>query len=518
MPGRPPRLTKLPGRAPRLRRTLRLTLSLRGKVLWMALLVIFVPLIVVWAMGGYEKVVRHRISRELDATARTLRRESSRRSLTIATLPRHRRWLQRFAARHHLMVLVVDGRGRPVRAARGARGVPEGPGAPDSPGTSDYFGLTPHAALLDHEASLPPVGERTEVVQALAGEVASTWRYTEDRRLAVCYQAVPIVRGGGVLYSMRVSWRNVRALYDYRFALLRLTLVLAGGVVVMALWVGLRLAKPISKIQQAIRAHLDHPAEVSPDTIQLESADEIGMLSRDVRSLAHAMQTQHRQAVGLAAELAHDLKNPIATVTASAEMLEAQSSQPGDRQARLAEALARAGEHMNRSVDGLLQLARLDHDLATQRRARVDLSRLVHTVVDEYRADPRTSEVALSGAIAPGVQVIGIEQHLGRLLRNLVDNALLFCHKAVKVTLRQEGDQARLEVEDDGPGIAEGNRDKLFRHFFTARPEHLPAGTGLGLAAVRAIATAHQGEVEAEPHGDLGGARLAVTLPASGAR
>jgi signal transduction histidine kinase len=485
----------------RLRRALRFALSLKVKVVWMALLVAFVPLIVVWSIGGYETLMRRKINRELDRTARRLEEAVAKRQLSVATLAEHRRWLKRFADQHGVMIQVVDRSGELQRPR---------------------FGRPPPDNLRAHEKALPPLAEREEVIQALAGERAATWRHTKDHRMWVFYHAVPltveegeyqVVAADGALYLIRISWRNVRALYDFRYAFLRLTLILAAGVVLMALWVGLRLARPIAHMQRAIRAHLENPAEVSPDTIQLRRGDEIGVLSRDVQSLAHSMQTQHRRAVGLAAELAHDLKNPIATVTATAEMLENQSKEPGDRQARLAVALGRAAEHMNRSVDGLLRLARLNHELATLRRAPVDLSQLVSELVSAYRDDPRTEEIELTAEVADGMQVVGLEPQLETLSRNLLDNAVLFCKTRVSVALSRDRGHARLVVEDDGPGIDAEDRDKLFRLFYTARPEDLPPGSGLGLAVAHTIAAAHQGEVTVHLRGDLGGARFVVTLP-----
>jgi two-component system sensor histidine kinase ChvG len=478
---------------------LRLQLSLRAKVLLMALGVVFAPSAVVWSIGWYESwVIRRQIGNNLDAVVRALRDQLRQRGLSLSTLPDHRGWLSGFAKKHGLTITVVDHSGRPLSSAT--------------------LGATPHSQLLAHDASLPPTSLRPEVVRALAGQTGEAWRHSQDHRLWVFYRAVPLA-GGGALYCIRVSWRHVRALYDLRYPLLELTVILAAGVAIMALWIGLRLVRPITRVQHRIRAHLENPVEVPPDAIDLQRRDEIGVLSRDVGSLAGSLLAQQRRAVSLAADLAHDLKNPIATVAAGAELLQSQSKEQGDRQARLAAALAGAAEHMNRSVDGLLRLARLDHELATQRRCAVDLSQLASSVVAGFRDDPRTSHLRWTVAIDRSLQVVGIGDQLETLLRNLLENAILFARQTVAVSLRAEAStenalRARLGVEDDGPGISAGNLDKLFRRFFTSRPENPPPGTGLGLAISRAIAVAHHGELTAEAHGDLGGARFVVTVPA----
>jgi signal transduction histidine kinase len=133
----------------------------------------------------------------------------------------------------------------------------------------------------------------------------------------------------------------------------------------------------------------------------------------------------------------------------------------------------------------------------------VDLTELVASVADDAEID----------APEPAT-VWGVEDRLEELARNLVDNARVFARSRIRVSVRA-GERVVLEVEDDGPGVSEGNRDKIFQRFFTLRPEGAERGSGLGLAIVRTIAAAHGGEVELADPGELGGARFRVTLPAA---
>ncbi len=104
-----------------------------------------------------------------------------------------------------------------------------------------------------------------------------------------------------------------------------------------------------------------------------------------------------------------------------------------------------------------------------------------------------------------------------RLLRNLLDNALVQPAevKAVAVSVRLEDGFVVTRVADQGPGVSPGNREKVFRRFFSARPAGAPAGTGLGLSIVAAVAQAHGGRVELAPQGERTGAAFDVFLPSS---
>lgn len=218
----------------------------------------------------------------------------------------------------------------------------------------------------------------------------------------------------------------------------------------------------------------------------------------------------------MAGDLAHDLKNPIATVAASAELLESSASLDEERQVKLANALTSAAEHMRRSVEGMLDLAHLDERLASTEHLSFDLASLLSRVVDDYRLTPQCEGLLLELDIpTEGVELVGSEAQMEQLIKNLLDNAIVFCEQRVEIALIQASDTLRLTISDDGPGVSKGNRTKIFGRFFSSRPEGSPEGTGLGLSIVSNIATALGGRVELLPSSvdHLPGARFVVTLP-----
>ena len=483
-----------------------------------SLALIFTPALVVWAIGLFELPVRWGTQREVRAAARQLQRQVSARasSLKDTAAPS---WLRQAARDEHVLVRLLDARGR-TRLQTDARHAERWSHIQRGwyrRAGDFFFGPAGPPDLRRCEATLPPPWQRPEVRAALAGQEAERWQLASDARIHVFNRAVPRA-GGGVIYLTRYSRRSIRALYDLRYQVLKLTLSLAAVAALLGLWTGWRIVTPLVRIQRYIRGYLESPRGAGPSPPRLGRQDEIGDLGRDLQVLTTRLDERLEQTATMAGDLAHDLKNPIATVTATSELMQGDRPMDEARRQRLARALGDAASHMNRSVDGMLELARLDERLADDERQPVDLAALLRELAREYRQDPRTEGVELTLAMdVERATLAGMEEQLARAVRNLVDNALVFCEGRVHLELAAEGEALLLAVSDDGPGVSSGNRDKVFRRFFTSRPEGAAPGNGLGLAAVRAIARAHGGDVALAEAGELPGACFRVTLPRVGA-
>jgi len=489
-------------------------LGLRAKLTLVSLVWVFVPLVVVWSIGLYEDLTRRRTARAVRDAADSLALELGRQGLLTGGTADRRR-LHDLARARHVMVRLINlegavlARTEPLDAERWSsiqRGWFRRAG--------DYFfGPVGPPDLLAHEASLPPEGRRPEVREALEGRPAETWRFASDGSMDIFYRALPLGRRGGALYVTRVSRRSITALYDLRYQLLKLTLWLAAVAGATGLWLGWSVVSPLLRVQRGVRAGLQNPADLDPADLALRRTDEIGELSRDFQRLTSALKDRVESTSLVAADLAHDLKGPIATVVATAELLGDGKMLDADRQRRLADALGVASEHMHRSVDGMLNLARVDRDLCSEPRVSLDLGSLIGALVERHRVSPATSALVLESHLEPVVMVLGSEAQLGRLVSNLIDNAAVFARSRVQVALRREAGEAVLTVSDDGPGISPGNRERLFQRFFSSRPPGVTPGTGLGLSIARTIARAHGGDLCLGDDGPLPGATLVVTLP-----
>lgn len=493
---------------------LRPRFGMRARLMFVALVTVSSPMLVVMGAGAFEYFYRLVVARELTDLGEEVADliDDPTRLPDLAGLGRNRFVYIRILDPSGTPVVVTDPRfaerwSTVLAGFEIAGDIIFGPGGPPD--------------LPAYEATLPVLVERPEIIEALAGRSSGLWRASQDAKILVYHRAQPL-QSGGVAYLERVSFRGVRSLFDFRHQFFVMTCILFVFALGLGLWVGRRFVGPLLQIQRYISVYIETQRRPTTAPLALHRRDELGELSRDVAKLVDRLHERIEDTAHLAGELAHDLKNPIATVTASVELLEQQlegGAPDQERLRRLAAAVSDATEHMGRSVDGLLRLARLEESLAASDRHPVDLAALVRQVLARYRAAPRRRSVELLEEVAEGIgagdlRINGVEERLDDLLCNLIDNAMVFCRTTVRVGLRREGDQVLLWVSDDGPGVSAGNRDKIFSRFFTVRPAGAEAGSGVGLSVVHAIAVAHRGSLELAESGSKPGACFRVLLPA----
>ena len=182
---------------------------------------------------------------------------------------------------------------------------------------------------------------------------------------------------------------------------------------------------------------------------------------------------------------------------------------------------------LDRLITDISNASRLDAELSRERPRAVELNTLLRDIVSVYEttAKPGDPMVAFEAGAEPQ-RVIGRDGPLGQVFRNLIDNARSFSPAGgmVRVVLSGADNEARILIEDDGPGVPSENLETVFERFYTSRPKGAAFGSnsGLGLSIVRQIVEAHGGRVWAEnrtnEHGEVQGARFQVVLPSASRR
>jgi two-component system OmpR family sensor kinase len=225
------------------------------------------------------------------------------------------------------------------------------------------------------------------------------------------------------------------------------------------------------------------------------------------RSETEAALTRQREFV---ADASHELRTPLTSVLANLELLEEELT--GEPREAAASAL-RSSQRMRRLVGDLLLLARADAGRIAPHRP-VDLSEVVTDAAAEL--EPVAGDHDITIAAPAGARVDGARDELHRLVLNLMENALRHTDPgtAVEATVERRNGEVVLAVEDDGPGIAVDQREKVFERFYRGAGDR-SGSSGLGLSIVRAVAESHQGSVRLEEPLDGRGARFVVRLPLS---
>jgi signal transduction histidine kinase len=284
------------------------------------------------------------------------------------------------------------------------------------------------------------------------------------------------------------------------------TAVLAG----IVWWAVGRALRPVDDI----RARVD---EISGSRLdrrvpETGSADEIARLARTMNAMLARLQQSAERQRAFVADASHELRSPVTTIRTELEVAQ-RTAGDGDWP-DVAARLLREEARLEAVIADLLLLASLDDATPAPDPVLVDLAELAHE--EARRRAPAEAEVTVEIDAPTAVVVQGNRTQLHRAFANLLDNAGRHARGTVRVAVHQRDGRARLLVDDDGPGIADADRERVFERF-TRLDEHRArngdtGGAGLGLSLVRGIADRHRGTawVETAP---LGGARLVLELP-----
>ncbi len=364
-----------------------------------------------------------------------------------------------------------------------------------------------------------------EALVALTGKAGRAVRAIPDAGLVLSV-AVPVQRYKQVLGVLMLSKSN--ALIEEKLRGLRLD-ILKVFAIVLVITIGLSfylagtIARPMKRLADAAERvrHGQGRKVAIPDFSN--RGDEIGDLSEALRDMTDALWQRMDAMEKFAADVAHEIKNPLTSVRSAIETV-ARVEEP-EQQRRLMAIILDDVDRLDRLISDISEASRLDAELSRAETETVDLGRMFETLRDVHRAtsDEEGARLELRLSDQEKLQVSGIEGRLVQVFRNLVNNAVSFSPPDGAITLRawREGSFVRITVEDQGPGLIEGKLDAVFERFYSERPMGEKFGThsGLGLSISKQIIEAHGGNILAENiyhNGRIAGARFSIALPVEG--
>ncbi len=372
-----------------------------------------------------------------------------------------------------------------------------------------------------------------EVQQAFSGQATSVVR-VNARGETIVSVAVPVQRFRAVQGVLLLSTQegDIDAIIaSERFALLQVFLVAAVVMIVLSLFLAGAIAGPVRRLAEAaerVRWGTKSRQEIPDFTSR---SDEIGHLSGALRDMTKALYNRIDAIESFAADVAHELKNPLTSLRSAVETLPLARSD--DSRQRLMSIIQHDVKRLDRLISDISDASRLDAELARADAEPLDMARLleaVTSVANERRQehDPLiTLHVDKHAKGRDAFLVLGHDSRLGQVFNNLIDNARSFSppDEPIRITLRRRRTEVEVLVEDGGPGIEPDAVDRIFERFYTDRPEQgFGQNSGLGLSISRQIIEAHRGTIRAEnrlgPPDETGepkrlGARFIIRLPAA---
>jgi len=369
-----------------------------------------------------------------------------------------------------------------------------------------------------------------EVMNALTGVRGAVVRVTEKGELIVSV-AVPVQRFRAVLGVLLLSTQAGdidKIVHAERLAIMRVFGVATLVNVVLSLLLSSTIATPLRRLAAAavrVRRGAKTREEI-PDFSARQ--DEIGNLSVALREMTTALYDRIDAIESFAADVSHELKNPLTSLRSAVETLPLARSDESKQ--RLMDVIQHDVRRLDRLISDISDASRLDAELARSDARSVDLEILLGNLVEisrQIRSSKKPVTVDFTVERKPGVKagftVSGHDLRLGQIVTNLIENARSFVpvdSGRISVRLSRSRSRCIVVVEDNGPGIQAEDIDRIFERFYTDRPESEGFGqnSGLGLSISRQIAEAHGGTLKAEnvvdQDGAVRGARFTLTLPA----
>jgi two-component system, OmpR family, sensor histidine kinase ChvG len=504
------------------------------RILLFNALIVFLPVLSLLLLGTYEEQL-------LDALENNLVQQGRVMAAALTTAPSFdattsRDLLRALQGRHQARIRIVDAEGTLL-----ADSSVLAPGTPADNRSSDVarslpaprdtllyrLGSLPVRVLRDAagspEAPLPSAdfysqaaySSGSEVQAALAGRYGAATRVSAGGQISVTlYSALPVEREDGIVGAVLVSqstFRILQDLYRLRIDVFRVFLwsLLAAGV--LSVFLALTIARPLTLLQERARNVVDEYGRLTAPLPPTTRRDEIGALGRSLSELTQQIEGYTRRLEGFAADASHELKNPLAGISANCEMaLEAKDDARRRRHIKQAQADIQRALAI---ISGMRELSQIDARSRPPGRCRI--VEAVEAAVSELRSSSPNHllELRLEG---PREVVVPLPaERIHQILSNLLENARSFApldtRIVIEVAAGSRSDALELRVLDEGPGFEEPQR--VFDRFYSSRVER-DGHLGLGLSIVQAIAESVGGGVTAANREDApSGAVVCVFLP-----
>ena len=301
--------------------------------------------------------------------------------------------------------------------------------------------------------------------------------------------------------------------------IIRTVLAIALVILIFSLFLNKYILKPIGflvSFTEAIKNKSDQNIDIQKFFVR---EDEVGKLTKSIDEMTKELQKRTARAETFSADLAHEIRNPLASLKGASELLDKTDNQK-DRN-KLFEIINHDVERIERLITDYSQMLKDEASLSREKMLKVNLMKIILNVVEDFRQDliNQNKKIEIltnfSNKDEKNYFIIGIENRLEQVIANLLDNAISFSadqHK-IEIDLTETSNNFVMTVKDQGPGFAEASPQKIFKRFYSNRPSKFGEHSGLGLNIAKNIVELHKGAIAASNRINQKGAQVKVLLP-----
>ncbi|MEH6832200.1 MAG: sensor histidine kinase [Sulfitobacter sp.] len=353
----------------------------------------------------------------------------------------------------------------------------------------------------------------------------------DDKGATLLAVATPIEQGGtavGVVAIASASGEIDRLVRGERERVLQMFIIATLVSIGLSLVLASTIANPLADLAAAAELGRDKDArKMNPGRIRIPDLtarpDEIGRLSGALRGMVSALYNRIEGNEQFAADVAHEIKNPLASLRSAVGTLRMIKRE--DQRNKLLDVIDHDVRRLDRLVSDISNASRLDSELVKEEEEPFNLMNMLGNLGQYLGEDAKSKGIDFIVDLPEGpITVQGLEARLAQVFVNLITNAISFCEDgdAIRVWARKRENRVLIVIEDTGPGIPDQALSKIFKRFYSQRPdEHFGNNSGLGLAISKQIVEAHGGVIwaenirptEADITSDPLGARFVVGLP-----
>ena len=301
---------------------------------------------------------------------------------------------------------------------------------------------------------------------------------------------------------------------------IRTVLFVALVILIFSLFLNKYILKPIGFLvmyTEAIRAKADQPINVEKFFIR---EDEIGKLTKSINEMTLELQKRTNRAETFSMDLAHEIRNPLASLKGASELLDKTEHQK--EREKLLKIINHDIERIERLITDYTQMLKDEASLSREKMNKINLIEIVNNVVEEFKynlsnQNKKIDIIIKKENINKNYKVFGIENRIEQVIANLLDNAISFSTSGsqINIEISEISKNFVLLIKDEGPGFSETSTQKIFERFYSNRPTKFGKHSGLGLNIVKNIIELHKGRISASNRADAKGAQIEVLLPKS---